>query len=136
MCWRSVLPARRTDCRGVWHISYDIISAPDSRLSLCEEVYQLARYSYKTVVAAHVIHCLVQYRLIPVRLDLRSPQIVRNYDSRNASIEPVVHTGTPQFFGMERRWRMYSQYIPRCLRMSVLLLVHRSAHRHIQEYPR
>ena len=49
--------------------------------------YRLARYRHETVVVAHVVHRLVQYRLVPVRLDHRSLQIVRDYDSRNASIE-------------------------------------------------
>lgn len=49
--------------------------------------YRLARYRHETVVVAHVVHSLVQYRLVPVRLDHRSLQIVRDYDSRNTSIE-------------------------------------------------
>lgn len=49
--------------------------------------YWLAWYCHEAIMIPHILHRLVQYRLVPVRLDHRSLQIVRDYDSRNASIE-------------------------------------------------
>lgn len=47
----------------------------------------LAWYRYEAIVVAHIVHCLVQHRLVLVSLYDRSFQVVRDDDSWHSTIE-------------------------------------------------